>query len=174
MVDVPKVSFSCFLYTDQSRGNWLFKNILIVKVHLWSERGPGHRENRGTEHCGTAAACSTWNQGWGSNSKFFTRTASQKNKLIVVVPLILDLHLKLERKFGEFFFKCTLHAHQPIFTCPGLMSWRSEGAEVPDPQDPTILKNLALKFLEVRSYLKPATQSWSNACSRSVCFRKNL
>ena len=37
----------------------MFKNILIVKVHLWSERGPGHRENRGTEHCGTAAACST-------------------------------------------------------------------------------------------------------------------
>ena len=37
----------------------MFKNILIVKVHLWSERGPGHRENRGTEHCGAAAACST-------------------------------------------------------------------------------------------------------------------
>ena len=45
-------------------------------------------------------------------------------------------------KFCEFFF----HADQPIFTWPGFMSWRSEGAEVPDPQDPTILKNPALKI----------------------------
>ena len=62
-------------------------------------------------------------------------------------------------------------------TWPGFISWRSEGADVPDPQDPTILKegffHLASK-ITLQVYLNPATQSWSKACSRRVCFKKNL
>ena len=62
-------------------------------------------------------------------------------------------------------------------TWPGFISWRSEGADVPDPQDPTILKEgfFSLGFKnKFAGYLNPATQSWSKACSRRVCFKKNL
>ena len=59
-------------------------------------------------------------------------------------------------------------------TWPGFISWRSEGADVPDPQDPTILKESLGFKNKFAGYLNPATQSWSKACSRRVCFKKNL
>lgn len=111
-----------------------------------------------------------WDRIW---SCFNTRTAPQKNKLIVVVPLILNLHLKLEEKVGRFFFTCTLHINQYSpgrVLCPG----DQKALRCPTHKIQPSWKILSKRFLAVRSYLKPATQSWSNACSRSVCFRKNL
>ena len=84
--------------------------------HLRCQWCPGHRKNRWTEHRGATAAWSSWKifaSGRGNyldqrtnkvckrdlNARF-TRTAPEKNKLIVVVPLVLNLDLKLNKQVG--------------------------------------------------------------------------
>ena len=154
--------------------------------HLRCQWCPGHRKNRWTEHRGATAAWSSrkiFASGRGNyldqrtnkvckrdlNARF-TRTAPEKNKLIVVVPLVLNLDLKLNKQVGfdsvqmispgrvwcpadQRVPRFPIHKTQPSYG--GKISWSSEN-------------------LWMWNYLNPATQSWSNACSRSVCLRKNL